>query len=314
MTAHRTRSARAAAPTPAILAFFLAPAFVIYAAFSVYPLLSTMVLSTYQPAAEEGLRFAGLANFATLFGDESWSGPFWNALWNNTVFFAIHMAVQNPVGILLAGLLSLPRLAGRNTYRTLVFLPTMLSVVIVGFVWQLILSPLWGVSESLLSMVGLGDWFAPWLGQEETALVTLSLISVWQFVGIPMILIYAALLNIPEDLTDAAQVDGIGHLRIFWYIKLPLILPTIALVSILTYVGNFNAFDIVYAVKGALAGPDFATDILGTFFYRTFFGFQLQQGSPTMGAAVATVMFAIILIGVMAYLLAVQRRIRRHAF
>jgi len=298
----------------ATLLFFVGPAFLIYGLFSVYPLASTMVLSTYGTNAAGQPLFVGLGNFVTLLTDDSWSGPFWNALQNNVVFFAIHMAVQNPVGIALAGMLSLPRVTGRHAYRTVIFLPTMLSVVIVGFIWQLILSPLWGVSEGILETIGLGHWFDPWLGQETTALITLSLISVWQFVGIPMILIYAALLNIPDDLTDAAQVDGIGHFRIFWHIKLPLIMPTVALVSILTYVGNFNAFDIVYAVKGAIAGPNFSTDILGTFFYRTFFGFQLQQGNPTMGAAVATVMFGVILIGVMIYLFTVQRRLQRHAF
>ncbi len=301
-------------PGWALLGLFIGPAFAIYAVFSVYPLLSTIVLSAYDTDASGQHAFIGLQNFVTLLTDESWSGPFWNALANNAVFFAIHMAVQNPIGILLAGLLSLPSLTGRHAYRTLIFLPTMLSVVIVGFIWQLILSPLWGVSEGLLGAIGLGDWFAPWLGQEETALLTISLISVWQFIGIPMILIYAALLNIPEDLSDAAQVDGIGHLRIFWHVKLPLVMPTVALVSILTYVGNFNAFDIIYAVKGAIAGPNFSTDIMGTFFYRTFFGFQLQQGSPTMGAAVATVMFGVILVGVMIYLFALQRRVQRHAF
>ena len=132
--------------------------------------------------------------------------------------------------------------------------------------------------------------------------MTLSLISVWQFVGIPMMLIYAALLNIPDELVDAARVDGLGQFRIFWHIKLPLVLPTIGLISILTFVGNFNAFDLIYSVKGALAGPNFASDILGTFFYRTFFGNQLQLGNPTMGAAVATVMFFIILVGVCVYL------------
>ncbi len=98
-----------------------------------------------------------------------------------------------------------------------------------------------------------------------------------------MMLIYAALLNIPEELVDAARVDGLGQFRIFFHIKLPLILPTIGLVSILTFVGNFNAFDLIYSVKGALAGPNFATDILGTFFYRTFFGNQLQVGNPDHG-------------------------------
>jgi raffinose/stachyose/melibiose transport system permease protein len=82
----------------------------------------------------------------------------------------------------------------------------------------------------------------------------------------------------------------------------------------LTFVGNFNAFDLVYSIKGALAGPNFSTDLLGTFFYRTFFGNQLQLGSPTMGATIATAMFLIILIGVCIYLYGIQRRLERHSF
>jgi len=298
----------------ALMALFLGPSVAIYTLFSIYPLLATMGLSTYATDSAGSYTFVGLANFVTLLTDSVWSKPFWNAAWNNLIFFAVHMAVQNPIGILLAGLLSLPGLKLKNLYRTVIFLPTMLSVVIVGFAWNLILSPLWGVAEGALKAVGLGSWFAPWLGLPSTALVTLALISVWQFVGIPMMLIYAALLNIPDELTDAARVDGLGNFRIFWHIKLPLVLPTIGLVSILTFVGNFNAFDLIYSVKGALAGPNFASDILGTFFYRTFFGNQLQLGNPTMGAAVATVMFFIILVGVCFYLFVIQRRMRRYAF
>jgi raffinose/stachyose/melibiose transport system permease protein len=309
-----------AAPLPASarrpwlhVVVFLAPAVLLYSVFSIYPLIDTIRYSFYVQDQSGQPHFTGLANFVALFSDPVWSGGFRNALVNNLIFFAIHVTVQNAIGIALAAMLSVPRLAGRNTYRTLIFLPTMLSVVIIGFIWQLILSPLWGVSEGALRAIGLQQLFQPWLGQEGTALVTVSLMSVWQFVGIPMMLIYAALLNIPEDLVDAATVDGANHLHIFWFVKLPLILPTIGLVTILTFVGNFNAFDLIYAVKGALAGPNFATDILGTFFYRTFFGYQLQQGNPTMGAAVATMMFLIILVGVMIYLLVVQRRMQRYA-
>ena len=129
-----------------------------------------------------------------------------------------------------------------------------------------------------------------------------------------MMLIYAALLNIPDEVIDAADVDGGAGPALFWFVKLPLILPTLGMVSILTFVGNFNAFDLIYAIKGALAGPNFSTDILGTFFYRTFFGFQLQVGDPTMGAAVATVMFLIILVGVLVYLFGVQRRMHALQF
>ena len=295
------------------IAVFLLPALLVYTALMIGPLADTLRLALYT-RTDEASHFVGLANFRTLFGDPRWSGHLWSALGNNLVFFAIHMLLQNPIGLLLAALLSLPRLRFAGLYRTAFFLPTMLSFVIVGFTWKLILSPIWGVAPSLLGSVGLKGLFHPWLGQESTALVTLALISVWQFVGIPMMLIYAALLGIPTELIEAAELDGITGFRQFFRIKLPLIWPTIGIVSILTFVANFNAFDLIYTVEGALAGPNYSTDILGTFLFRTFFGNQLQLGDPNMGAAVATVMFAIILAGVAAYLFGVQRRMRRYQF
>ncbi|NLQ17916.1 sugar ABC transporter permease [Marinomonas sp. M1K-6] len=300
-------------PFPWHLVFFLGPGLLIYVVFSVYPLLDTLVLSLYNEQQGQS-HFVGLQNFITLITDDTWSQAFWNALGNNFTFFAIHMLVQNPIGLILAVLLSAPKLRLSGTYRTLIFMPTMLSVVIIGFVWQLLLSPIWGISENFLYSIGLGQYFDAWLGKESSALITLAFISVWQFVGIPMMLIYATLLNIPDDIVDASVVDGANSFQTFWHIKLPLILPTIAMVSILTFVANFNAFELIYAVKGALAGPDFSTDLMGTFFYRTFFGFQLQQGSASMGAAVATLMFLIILVGVMLFLFFIQRRIQRFQF
>jgi raffinose/stachyose/melibiose transport system permease protein len=297
-----------------VLIFFLAPALIIYTLFSVAPLIATIVSSLYTKTEGGGLVWNGLGNFKTLLFDETWSTPFWNAFKNNCFFFLVHMLVQNPIGLALAALLSLPRLRFRAAYRTMIFMPTMLSVVVIGFIWQLILSPLWGVAKLLLSKVGLGFLFMPWLGEESTALLTISLISVWQFVGIPMILLYTALLAIPDELVDAATVDGLNQWQSFFHVKLPLIWPSIGLVSVLTFVNNFNAFDLIYAMKGALAGPNFATDIMGTLFYRTFFGNQLQLGDTTMGAAIATMMFLIILCGLMIYLFIIQRRIQRHAF
>ncbi|PKP73510.1 MAG: ABC transporter permease [Alphaproteobacteria bacterium HGW-Alphaproteobacteria-6] len=292
---------------------FLAPAVLVYTAVMIWPLFNTLRLSLYT-AGEGGRAFAGLANFATLFGDPRWSAAFWNALGNNLWFFVVHMAVQNPIGIALAAILSQPRLRFAALYRSAIFIPTILSFVIVGFAWKLILSPIWGIAPGMLDAVGLKALFAPWLGREEYALTTLALISVWQFVGIPMMLIYAALLSIPEEILEAGEVDGITGRAAFFRIKLPLILPAIGIISILTFVGNFNAFDLIYAAQGALAGPNFATDILGTFLYRTFFGFQLQLGDPHMGAAIASAMFAIILAGVCLYLFAIQSRMRRYQF
>ena len=290
---------------------FLAPAVAIYTAVMILPIANTLRLALYTRVDQDRV-FAGLENFRTLFFDPIWAGQFWNALGNNFWFFLIHMLVQNPIGIALAAILSHPRLRFAALYRSAIFVPTILSFVIVGFAWKLILSPIWGIAPSMLDAVGLKSLFAPWLGREEYALTTLALISVWQFVGIPMMLIYAALLSIPEEILEAGEVDGITGMAAFWKIKLPLILPSIGIISILTFVGNFNAFDLIYAAQGALAGPDFSTDILGTFMYRTFFGFQLQLGDPHMGSAIASAMFAIILVGVCLYLYAIQSRMRRY--
>ncbi len=288
---------------------FLTPAVLLYTSLVVWPLLDSVRLSLFTEAASGVRRFAGLANYATLFTDPMWSDRLYGALANNLVFFGIHLLVQNPVALVLAALLSRQRLRFRAAYRAIIFLPVLLSQVIVGFIWQLILNPLWGISQRLLGLVGLAGLYRPWLGLEDSALVTLSLISVWQWVGLPMILFYTAMLAVPEELVEAAKLDGAGEVRIFLRVKLPLIMPTVGLVTLLTFIGNFNAFDLVYVTQGLLGGPDYTTDLLGVLFYRTFFGQQLQLGSPTMGATVASVILGIILLGAVAYRLVWQRRV-----
>jgi len=296
---------------PFHIVVFILPAAVIYTVFMIYPVVDSLQLSLHD-MQEETEVFVGLRNYVRLITDPLYAPRFWGSLHHNAVFFVVHMVVQNPVALLLAALLSARYLRGRAVYRTVLFAPTVLSFVIVGFIWQLMLSPLWGIAGGLMRLAGLGAHFKPWLGLEESALVTLSLISVWQFVGIPMMLFHTALLGIPDELMEAARVDGATAWGTFWRVQFPLILPVVGLVAILTYVGNFNAFDLIYTVQGALAGPNFSTDILGTFFYRTFFGFQLQLGNPVMGATIAGVMFLIILAGVLLYLFAWQRRVEVH--
>ncbi|MBX3064095.1 MAG: sugar ABC transporter permease [Anaerolineae bacterium] len=313
MTAAAKTASRATArstsrkPFPTHIVVFLAPAVIIYSLFMIYPLIDSLRLSLFVRDANGVETFAGLTNYQTILTSDILAPRLWGALRNNLLFFAIHMLVQNPIGLLLAALLSSRFVAGRAIYRTLIFTPTVLSVVLVGFIWRLILSPLWGISGDFLKIFGIKN--QPWLGLPATALPVLSLVSVWQYVGIPMMLFLAALIAIPDELVEAARVDGATAWGVFWRVKFPLILPTVGIVAILTFVGNFNAFDLIYATQTALAGPEFSTDLLGTLFYRTFFGFQLQSGSPTLGATVATIMFLIILTGVLIYLFGWQRRL-----
>jgi len=143
---------------PVHIVVFLAPAVLLYTAFMVIPLINSMRLSFFELGNQNQQSFVGLQNYIKLFTDNNFAPFFWRALRNNIVFFAVHMLVQNPIGLLLAALLAEGGTI-RNFFRTVIFMPTVLSVVIIGFIWQLILNPLWGVAEGLLEAVGLGDSF-----------------------------------------------------------------------------------------------------------------------------------------------------------
>ena len=134
----RTRRKRRRSGSAHIVVF-LAPAVLIYSVFSIYPLVESLRLSLFDGLEDGTAVWAGLENYATLLFDPNWATQFWRAFWNNLVLFFIHMVVQNPLGLLLAALLSLAPRFG-SAYRTLIFVPTLLSVVIVGFIWELILS------------------------------------------------------------------------------------------------------------------------------------------------------------------------------
>jgi raffinose/stachyose/melibiose transport system permease protein len=281
---------------------FVLPALALYLVFAVLPLATSIVMSFFQTNGASGDVFVGFANYERLFTHPTISARFWNALLNNMQYFAIHLIVEVPMGLLLAALLTSGKLArSEGIYRTLLFIPATLSVVIVGFVWRLIINPLWG-------LVGF-----PLLGTESTALTTISLMSVWQYFGIPMVFLYSALLAVPNELVEAANIDGAGGWTTFWKIKFPLIAPQFGLIAILTYIWTFNGFDLVFALNGSAPGPNYSTDILGTYFYRTFFGSSGQLADLDLGAAVATVIFLTVLLVTAAYFWLIQRRLKSYS-
>ncbi|MEO0560607.1 MAG: sugar ABC transporter permease [Chloroflexota bacterium] len=294
---------------PFHIVIFLLPALVCYSVFMALPLLDSLRLSLLEFSRDGSTTFVGLQNFERLLTDDFWSFRFFNALSNNFIFFLIHLVFQNPIALVLALILTRRGLRGVPFFRTVLFAPTTLSYVIVGFTFQFMLNPQWGILDDPLQALG----FPPaLLGRTDTALITVALVSVWQFIGLPMMLFVAALLGINEETLDAALVDGANAWNTFWRIKFPLILPTVGIVTILTFVGNFNAFALIYVMQGSQGDPNLATDILGTFFFRTAFGAGgAAEPNFGMGTAIATMMFLIILTVVALYLFGVQRRLVR---
>ncbi len=280
---------------------FLLPGAVIYTLFMVYPLVDSTRLSFLSGIAGKE-NFVGLANYTYVFSNTDEASQFWPALEHTAVFTLVQLLVQNPVALLLAEALSRPSIRGRAIYRALIFVPTTISIVIAAFIWNLILSPLWGL-----------PFGAGVLGSRDWAMIAISFISTWQFVGLPMILFYAVLITIPQELIDAARVDGAGIWATFRRVKLPLLWPTIAMISIVTFISDFNAFELIYTLKGGAPGPTYATDVLGTLFFREFFGWRFQPGNPGVGAAVGCVTVVVIFLGVLVYI-AARRRMQTYEF
>jgi raffinose/stachyose/melibiose transport system permease protein len=288
---------------------FLFPALAVYLVFMAAPLLDSLRLSLYTGTGLTPTKFVGLQNFVDLFTNSLWRGLFFGAVLHTCIFFAIHMLVQNTLGLLFAVLL-VSRFKGRDVFRTIIFAPATFSVLVVGFLWTLILNPTWGAVNIILTKVGLSNLALPWLGDEKLALPIISLTSAWQWVGMPTVMFLAGLVGIPEELIEAARVDGASAWTAFWKIKFPLLMPVVGIVAIITFVDNFNAFDVIYAMAGARGSPNYSTDLLATLFYRSAIAGEHPSGLPNMGigASIATMIFLILLIGVSLWLFLVRRQ------
>jgi raffinose/stachyose/melibiose transport system permease protein len=214
---------------------FLIPALMVYTVFMAYPLVNALRLSFYTGTGLRPDEFVGLDNYRQLFSDTLWHARFTNALENTFVFFAVHMLVQNSLGLLFATLIANTSLFGRNVYRTIIFIPATMSVLLTAFLWRLILNPRWGMLKVLTEEIGRPDWFQAWLGDEKWALIVVSLVSSWQWVGLPTMMFLAGFINIPDELGEAARVDGANGFQIWWLVKVPLLRPIIGMVAVLTF-------------------------------------------------------------------------------
>jgi raffinose/stachyose/melibiose transport system permease protein len=280
------------------LFLFLAPGLLLYGVFMAYPLISSLFYSFY---AWDGLvrgRFVWFENFVTVLSRWPYDERFWNALKNNIVFFVLTFTIQSTLGLYLAYLLS-KRVRGYRFFQAVYFLPHTLSLVVVAFLWLLLLNPTWGALAQALSAVGLGDWVRPWRGQSSTALLTIILVNAWQWLGFPILVFLAGLQAIPVEYREAATIDGASEWQVFWAVTLPLMLPTVGMMTILTFIWNFNAFELVFIMQGPSGSPSYATDLLATFFYRTAFGDPTTGGEPGLiGVASAIAVLMLLIIGV----------------
>ena len=266
---------------------FVLPAFLFYFVFLALPIVGTVFISffNWSGISLNSLTFAGLDNYAELLRDD----VFWKALKHNVYFIAGGMTSVVILGLVLAVLLE-QDLPGSSFFRGVFFIPTIMSLVVVGVVFSLLLSPEFGLVNPLLERVGLGRFATAWLGNPATALPTIIVANTWQSFGLGMFLFVAGLKSIDSELYEAARIDGATPLQSFWRITMPLLWPITTLVIILTSINTLKLFDLVYVMTSG--GPNYASEVLTTFMYSQGFEFN-RMG---YGSALAVVILLITLV------------------
>lgn len=284
--------------------YFVLPAFLLYTVFFIVPIADSFRLAFYDSDGLIVKDFVGWGNFVKLFTAYPYRERLFNAFFNNIEFFLIVMVIQNFFGFMFAYLLTRPR-RGMTTVRRISFLPTTLSIIVVGFLFsKLIFNPVFGVLDIVLETLGLEMLIQSWMGDPDVALKVLAFVIAWQFMGESILFYAAAIDNIPEDIIDAAVVDGASEFQMIRHIVIPYVMPVIAMVTILIFIGDFTQFDIVYSMATTSGNPAYATDLFGSLFYRAAFTTPDRGGwGIGMGAAVSAVMSLFVFLGLTCWVL-----------
>lgn len=265
------------------IALFAGPALIVFLGFVILPVALAAVYSLYNWNGLGPLeRFIGIDNYVRALGDP----VFLRAIGNNFTIVALSILIQGPLAIGVALLLN-RRLRGRSIIRALIFVPYVLAEVIAGLSWKLLLSPRGGIN-ALLENIGLGELAQPWLANPEIALGVMFVIITWKYLGFAILLMLAGLQGVPQELQEAAAIDGASWWQTQWRITLPLLAPTIRIWVFLSMIGSLQLFDMIWVTtKG---GPVGATNTMAVYML------QNGQGAPGYGSAIAVVLFAISLV------------------
>lgn len=266
------------------ITLFITPGLFIVILFILIPMFMSMFNSFYGWDKFNRLDFVGFENFKTLFTGFPYQERFFNAIGNNVKWLVMTMLIQNVGGLFLGYMLS-RRIVGSEVFKRIFFIPVLFSITAVGFLWGIYLKPN-GLVNSFLTALGRADLKRAWLGDGSIATYTIILVNIWRWMGFPTLVFMSAVDNVSTDLMEAAYLDGANELRIFFNIVLPLIVPAITTITILSITGSLNVFEQVYVMAGCDGQPNYTTDTISLLFYRTAFG-TYDSSNPVIGVGSA---------------------------
>lgn len=267
--------------------FLSLPALILFSIFFVYPLLKGIGMSLTDWDGMGQAEFVGLKNFANFFSDDRAMQDI-----KTTLIFAIgSAALLNLVGLCYALLMN-SDFWGKSIARVIIYLPAIISPLIMGYIWYFLLQPGRGYLAYAFAQLGLSGLIGNWMGKYSVTLLVLILVNVWQFSGMTMIIYLAGLQSIPSEYVEAATIDGAGRWQRFSRITLPLLMPAIRINVVTNIIGSLSVFDIIMALTQG--GPGYSTESLSIYIMRMCYG--SRTGYST---AVAMILFFIILIPVL---------------
>jgi multiple sugar transport system permease protein len=238
---------------------FIGPAFLHLLIFAIVPMGYALYLSLFKwQLFKDDQRFVALGNYLLAFGE----GAFWNAMWNSFRYALVSVPLGMAVALMVALLVS-QRLRGMAIFRTVYYIPAISSGVAVAMLWIYVFLPEQGMLNMLLAMLGIPS--VDFLGKSEWAMWALAFMSIWVGLGPKVVLFVAGLLNVPQSLYEAAEIDGASGSRRFWQITLPMLAPTTFFVLITASIGAMQVFTPVYMMTQG--GPEDSTDVIGYHIY-----------------------------------------------
>lgn len=276
--------------TRTAIAAFLLPGLLFYLSSVFAPIVGSLFLSLFDWNGITDPKFVGLANYAQMLTGDP---VFWPSVLHSAVYLAINLVFQLGLGLLLANLL-LSVTRGREVFKTLYFLPTIISTVAIAFLFRkfyAIEPP--GLINVVLQSVGLGGLAHAWLSDVNTALAAVSIPEGWRFMGLYMVILYAALLAVPREIEEAARMDGASEWQLFLRIRFPLIRPVWVTTMIMAATYSLRGFDIPYLLTNG--GPGHATELLTTYMYKV--GFTSTQFGYASAMAVFIVVECVLAVG-----------------
>jgi raffinose/stachyose/melibiose transport system permease protein len=268
---------------------FILPALIIYVALILYPIGNAFVMSFFRwDGSAPTKEWVGIQNYVDIFTNDP---IFMRALKNSALWVVLSLFIPTTWGLLLALALN-RKLFGRAIFRTIFYLPAIITTIAVANIWSWMYNPFMGFLNAALTRMGLESWIRPWLGSDEYAIYAVFAAYVWMATGPSMLLFLAGLQNVPQDLIDAARVDGANFAQVFRHVTLPSLRPAFTIVIALTIINSLKVFDLVYQMT--FGGPAQSTQVLASWTY--FQAFSLHNYGLGMATAMVLLFFTLIIV------------------